>query len=113
MTTPVALAPGQIHWAFLEPVGGREQGGRRPVLVVSSDRFLEVVDTLVAVVPITSVDRGWGNHVGLGELQGRPSWAMTEQVRTLSRSRLRGQVGTAPAAAMAEVWTWLRESLGP
>ena len=60
------------------------------MLLVASRRHLEVVATLVVVVPVTSHDRGWPNHVlmeGPVDL-GRPSWALTEQVRTVSRDRL-------------------------
>ena len=52
-------------WAELDPVRGREQAGRRPVLVVASDLYLEQADTLAIVIPATTVDRGWPNHVRL------------------------------------------------
>lgn len=48
----VALIPGTIVWADLDPVQGREQGGRRPMLVVSSDIHLELVTrTVFPTVP--------------------------------------------------------------
>ena len=31
------ISRGQVHFIDLDPVRGREQAGRRPVLVVSSD----------------------------------------------------------------------------
>lgn len=110
MPTSPELAPGAVHWAELDPRVCREQGGRRPVLVVASRGFLEVVDALAIVVPVTSVDRGWPNHVALDGL-GRPSFAMTEQVRALSRSRLPGALGMASPQELAEVRRWLGDFL--
>lgn len=104
---------GAVVWADLDPVRGREQAGRRPVLVVASDAYLQVVDTLTVVVPVTSVDRGWPNHVLLAGAPGldRPSWAMTEQPRTLDRRRLADVAGQVDAATLAAVDQWLRDFL--
>ncbi|PRY61314.1 mRNA interferase MazF [Knoellia remsis] len=111
MPTSPELVPGAVHWAELDPSAGREQGGRRPVLVVASRGFLEVVDALALVVPVTSVDRGWPNHVALSGL-GRASFAMTEQVRAVSRQRLHGRIGLASDAELTEVRRWLADFLG-
>lgn len=81
------------------------------MLVVSGARYLQVVDTLVQVVPITSVARGWANHVDLRGALERPSWAMTEQIRTVSRDRLRGIAGEVEPQVLAEVRLWLRRFL--
>lgn len=103
------LAPGDVWWAELDPVRGREQSGRRPVLVVASAGYLRAVTALVIVVPITTVDRRWPNHIGLGDCGlPRPSWAMTEQPRTLSRERLVGPSGRVDQATLIEVRDWLR-----
>ncbi len=41
-----------IFWADLNPVVGREQAGRRPVLVISND--IENQMDNITIVPITS-----------------------------------------------------------
>ena len=90
--TPEAdeIGPGDVFWAQLGPVVGREQTGRRPVVVVSGRGHLLAATTLCTVVPVTSVDRGWPNHVFLDAAGlDHPSWAMTEQIRAISRVRLR------------------------
>lgn len=110
MPTSPDPVPGAVHWAELDPRTGREQGGRRPALVVASRAFLDVVDTLAIVVPVTSVDRGWPNHVPLQGLE-MPSFAMTEQVRAISRSRLHARVGMASDPELAEVRQWLDDFL--
>jgi mRNA interferase MazF len=111
--TDLDLAPGVVAWAALEPVRGREQGGHRPVLVVASAGYLDAVTTLVIVLPITTTDRGWPNHVRVTGPSGldRPSWVMTEQPRTLSRDRLTGVSGEVTADCLAAVRTWMGDFL--
>ena len=108
------LPRGSVAWADLSPTRGREQAGRRPVLLVASRGYLETMTTLVIVVPVTSVDHGWPNHV---RLRCRPglapaSWAMTEQVRTISRDRLTSVVGVVDDATLRQVDVYLRDFLG-
>jgi mRNA interferase MazF len=102
-----------VAWADLAPTRGREQDGRRPVLVVASAGYLTTVTALVIVLPVTTVDRGWPNHVPLRGATGleRPSWAMTEQPRTLSRDRLGEPVGMVDDATLHAVDVWLRDFL--
>lgn len=102
------ISPGDAIWVFLDPAIGREQRGRRPAVVVSSRGHLHVADTLAIVVPVTSVDRGWSNHIALStEVLDRQSWAMTEQVRTISRDRISGKAGRIDAATLAEIRGWI------
>ncbi|GAA4159129.1 hypothetical protein GCM10022286_12990 [Gryllotalpicola daejeonensis] len=107
------LAPGVVAWAALEPVRGREQGGHRPVLIVASSGYLDAVTSLVIALLITTVDRGWPNHVRVDGLSGleRPSWVMTEQPRTLSRDRLTGVAGHVSDECLASVKMWLGDFL--
>ena len=41
---------GEIRWADLNPVRGSEQGGHRPVLILSQDVFNERSGTVSALV---------------------------------------------------------------
>lgn len=111
--TTADLSPGVVAWAALEPVRGREQGGHRPVLIVASAGYLDAVTTLVIVLPITTTDRGWPNHIQVDGPSGldRPSWVMTEQLRTLSRDRLTGVAGEVSVGCLAAVRTWLGDFL--
>jgi mRNA interferase MazF len=113
-TAPVELATGDVVWASLEPVRGREQGGHRPVLVVASNGFLSAVTTLAMVLPITSKDRGWPNYVRMTgpTLLPVPSWAMTEQVRTISRDRMSGRAGHVDEAWLVVIRQYLRDFFG-
>ena len=106
------LRRGMVVWAELGPVRGREQSGRRPALVIASDLYLEQADTLAIIVPCTTRDRGWPNHVLLAgqnlKLPG-DTYAMTEQPRTITRERLFEVAGMIDVAVMREVDQWLRD----
>ena len=51
------IRTGDIWLAQLDPTVGHEQGGRRPVVVVSSNDFHALPINMVIVVPLTSHDR--------------------------------------------------------
>jgi len=109
---PPDLWRGTVVWAELDPVRGRGHAGRRPALVIASDLYLEQADTLAIIVPVTTHHRGWPNHVllkGPGLALDQPSYAMTEQPRTVTRDRLFDLAGTVDAATMTEVDGWLRD----
>lgn len=109
------LRRGMVMWADLDPARGREQAGRRPVLLVASDVYLEQADTLAIIVPATTSDRGWPNHVPLRgpELSlPAPTFAMTEQPRTITRDRLVRAAGVVDRATMDDVDRWLHDFLG-
>jgi mRNA interferase MazF len=81
---------GEIYWADLNPVRGHEQGGIRPVLVLSHDVFNERSGTVIAVA-ITSQSQRAGYPLTWRLPQGRlprESWVKISQVRTLSVDRL-------------------------
>jgi mRNA interferase MazF len=113
VTVPT-LVPGRIVWADGDPVRGREQGGRRPFVVVSSSDHLELADTLMLVAPVTSARRNWANHVRVMGDTGlqRDSWVMTEQVRVMSRERIFGYLGNISPQCLGRVRLWVGEFLG-
>ena len=108
------LRRGMVVWAELDPVLGREQAGRRPALVVASDLYLQQTETLAIIVPATTNNRGWPNHIllrGQNLALTQPTFAMTEQPRAVTRERLFDGVGSVDAATMREVDGWLRDFL--
>ncbi|WP_298800464.1 type II toxin-antitoxin system PemK/MazF family toxin [uncultured Pseudonocardia sp.] len=99
--------------AALDPVGPGEQGGTRPVLVISANAFNAWPVGLVMVVPITTRDRGFDHHIPVaGGGLDRPSFAMPEYLRSISQRRLRRHLGTADASTLAAVEDWLRRLTG-
>lgn len=106
------IQPGAVLWAWLDPTIGREQSGRRPVLVVSSRSYNDVVDTLLIVVPISSTHRGWPNHIRISGIDGLANgYAMTEQPRTISRERVGDAIGVVDTNCLGEVKRWLGDFL--
>lgn len=107
------LTSGDVWWARPDPGVGREQSGRRPVIIVSGAYYNETVTTLALAVPLTTRDRGWPNHVGLrGSVDlGRSSFAMTEQVRVLARERLEQPAGRATPDCVDEIRRWVHDYL--
>lgn len=112
MTVPVV--PGSVVWVDLNPTIGREQAGRRPAVIVASSGYLDAVTELAIVVPATTTDRGWPQHVQLTgpalELP-RPTYAMTEQPRTISRQRIASVAGTVDNDCLASIRRWLSDFL--
>jgi len=90
---------------------GREQSGQRPVVVVSSIDHLATADQLVTVIPCTTVMRGWPNHVRLTGPIGlsQPTVAITEQIRTIDRSRLLRVSGTVDQRCLNEICLWVED----
>jgi mRNA interferase MazF len=90
------LTSGDVLLCDLNPVAGREQGGIRPVVVVSHRRYA-VIPGLFLAVPLTSRDRGLDHHIRIlaDDLSGlkQVSYAMTEQVRAMSDQRAGRQLG--------------------
>ena len=112
----IPLHRGSVVWVDLSPTQGREQFATRPAIVIASDGYLANVPKLVIIVPATTTDRGWPHHVrvdGPDVDLPRPSFAMTEQPRTIARSRITGRAGSAGAGTMAQITQWLRDFTEP
>ena len=102
---------GDVLWAELDPVRGREQAGRRPVLVLSHEVFNERSGTVIAVA-ITSEppSAGFPLTVALkSEDLPKKSWVKVSQVRTLSTARLGRRIGRVSFEEIELVVTGLNE----
>lgn len=101
---------GTIVWCDLDPAVGHEQAGRRPALVISSSDFSEAIASMAIIVPCTTRNRGWLSHVPVSGPTGlsRPTYAVTEQPRTISTERIHRVLGRADNATMTSVTAWVR-----
>jgi len=101
---------GDILLADLNPSAGNEQGGRRPVVVVSERRY-SAIPGLFLGVPLTSTERGLPHHVQVlpNSATGlsRVSYAMTEQIRALAHRRIDRQLGSIDATTLDEISRYL------
>lgn len=105
---PVAPSRGEVWRANLDPPTGHEQAGWRPVVVISTDAFNHGPARMVAVVPVTSRDKGIPLHVRLDPPEGgltMASFAMCDQIRTISTERLdnRGALGALNPRSVREI----------
>ena len=105
---------GEVWYAELGPVRGREQGGRRPVLIVSVDGLNTGPADLVLAIAITSVRRNIVWHVPVDPPDGGlrlPSFIKCEDLRSISTERLGRRLGLVSADTMAHVEEILRALL--
>jgi mRNA interferase MazF len=105
---------GDIHWADLNPVVGSEQGGLRPVLVLSQDVFNERSGTVIAVA-ITSQPQRAGFPLTLELTESKlpkQSWVKISQIRTLSVERIGNKLGRATDEELAVIIDGLNEIIG-
>jgi len=104
---------GEVWLAALDPVGPGEQGGKRPVLVVSTNAFNAWPVGLVIIVPITTRDRGFAHHIPIaGGGLDRASFAMPEYLRSVARRRLERRLGATEHSTLSTVGEWLRRLTG-
>jgi mRNA interferase MazF len=105
---------GEIRWADLNPVRGREQAGLRPVLILSQDVFNERSGTVIAVA-ITSQPQRAGFPLTLelesGNLPKR-SWVKISQIRTLSVERIGKRIGIVSPEELVQIIEGLNEIIG-
>jgi mRNA interferase MazF len=101
----VPYQAGDVLLADLDPVAGHEQGGRRPVLVLSGPSYNELRSEQLIVAAITSRQRGLPFHIPLGTDCGlrTPSWVQSESVRAISVQRVIRSMGHAGPETVAEV----------
>ena len=105
---------GEIRWADLNPVRGREQAGLRPVLILSHDVFNERSGTVIAVA-LTSQSQRAGFPLTL-ELRAaklpKRSWVKISQIRTLAAERIGTRLGRASPEEITQVVEGLNEIIG-
>ncbi len=106
---------GEVWFADLEPTFGHEQGGRRPVLVVSVDSFNSGRSSLVVVLPITSRVRPLPLHVPINPPEAGlrlPSAILCDALRSIDRQRLLDCWGAITPVTLGLVEDCLRHLLG-
>lgn len=109
------ISRGQIYFVNLSPTHGREQAGRRPVLVVSADAINRqpLVVTVVVGTDAKNVPRDYPTNVRVTTKETglpRDTVFLCFQIRSLDPARFFNPkthrpnlAGTLPPARMAEV----------
>lgn len=113
------MTRGDVWWADLEPRSGAEQHGRRPVVVLSHQGFLDVAAwRSVIVIPISTSRaqaRRGPSVVSLTDaVRGLSpeSVALCHQITTLDRSKLERKVGSLSDEALRRVEAGLKAATG-
>jgi mRNA interferase MazF len=104
----------EIYWADLNPIRGREQGGNRPVLVISNNIFNQRSGTTV-ILAITSV-KPRAKYPLVLELDcsslPKQSWVKITQIRTISNERIGDYIGQINMAQMKEIILAIGDLIG-
>lgn len=104
---------GEIWWAALDMPRGSEPGYRRPVVIVSSNRFNESALRTVATIPVTS-NLARASVIGNVRLPSRGtglarnSVALAVQVGSTDKRLLFDRIGRVPDTIMSDIDDALR-----
>ena len=106
---------GDVVWADLNPVVGREQAGKRPVVVLSADVFNERSGTVIAMAVTSQPQRaGFPLTLQVESVKlGKPAWVKISQIRTLSVHRLGRKLGRLSQEEVDRLAEGLNEIIAP
>ena len=106
---------GEIYWAYLDPVKGSEQAGRRPVVIIQNDLGNAIASTTI-IAPVTKKiwETEYPFNVFLPKtLSGlkEDSTILLGQIRAVDKSRLEKKAGIVPEEWMEKVNQAIKASL--
>jgi mRNA interferase MazF len=105
VTPPVAR--GEIWLAALDPTIGSEIQKTRPCVIISPPEMHDYLRT-VTVAPMTTGSRPAPYRVPL-RFRGKGGLILLDQIRTLDKQRLTGQLGAVSPRTLRAVLAALRE----
>jgi len=107
---------GEIFYAELNPVVGSEQGGTRPVLVIQNDIGNQFSPTTIVAAITSQISKAkLPTHVEVKAKKSgleKDSVILTEQIRTIDKSRLKEKVAVLDEETMMKVNEAIEISLG-
>ncbi|MDD2586592.1 MAG: type II toxin-antitoxin system PemK/MazF family toxin [Syntrophomonadaceae bacterium] len=107
---------GEIYFAQLNPVIGSEQGGIRPVLVVQNDIGNQYSPTTIILAITSQINKAkLPTHIEInseGYGLERDSVILSEQIRTIDKTRLKQRISVLDEETMDKVEQALMISLG-
>jgi mRNA interferase MazF len=93
------MKQGEIWNIHLDPILGREQGGRRPAVIISGNLLNKYLDVVI-VCPLTSKIKNYkGNLILLPDEKNglhEKSEVLTFHIRSISKKRLDKKLGELP-----------------
>lgn len=107
---------GDMYYADLSPVVGSEQGGIRPVLIIQNDIGNKYSPTVIAAAITSQTNKNrLPTHIKLNSQTFglmKNSVVLTEQIRTIDKSRLMEKIGQVDETVMSQVNSALGISFG-
>ena len=107
---------GDMFYADLSPVIGSEQGGVRPVLIIQNDIGNKYSPTVIAAAITSQTTKNkLPTHININSSEYglmKDSVILTEQIRTIDKSRLKEKIGQVDSLTMNRVNNALGVSFG-
>lgn len=101
---------GDVYWVALDPTIGSRIKKTRPAVIVSNNSC-NTFSSRVVVLPLTSnVDSSYPGEA-LVVVNGKPARVLSDQIRSLDKSRLRSRIDTLSQEELAAVDEAIRITL--
>ena len=108
------MKQGEIWYASLDPVKGSEQGGYRPMVILSGNLLNEYLP-IVICCPLTTQIKNYKGNIVLepDEMNNlsESSEVLTFHIRSVSKERLQKRIGTITKEQIAILKKYLNEIL--
>lgn len=107
---------GEIYYADLSPIVGSEQGGVRPVLVISNDLGNYFSPTVIVAAVTAKMEKSkLPTHIDIEKTPkglDKDSVILLEQIRTIDKTRLKERVCVLEEETMEKANEALKVSVG-
>lgn len=112
----MVIKRGDMYYADLSPVVGSEQGGIRPVLIIQNNVGNKYSPTVIAAAITSQTNKNrLPTHINIDSSNFglmKNSVILTEQIRTIDKSRLKEKIGQIDEETMIQVNSALGISFG-
>ena len=112
----LVIKRGDMYYADLSPVVGSEQGGIRPVLIIQNNVGNKYSPTVIAAAITSQTSKSrLPTHINIDSRDFglmKNSVILTEQIRTIDKSRLMEKIGQVDEETMIQVNSALGISFG-
>ena len=102
----------EIYWANLNPTKGKEQKGKRPVVIISGNAMNKNFGVFI-ICPISSKIKNYAGCVKLEKNKinklSENSEIITFQIRTIAKERMIKKIGEITDAQLKEIFYSLGE----